>query len=170
MRQADTDHAQDPAVYSITVTHIGLPTGITARLLPENPRASVLERKETRFVMIALGAVSPEAGPRHLEHVYGWPKWRYPQPPAPGERWSVVFKGESRSWEGLIQMNPGGVPKVVHAGPHATPVTDQMWQMLHDTQTVVLCGGLRGEPTGPQMAVAVTQGRMHAILARVLIE
>ena len=69
MQQDDTDSAQDPAVYSATVTHIGLPTGFTARLLPEDRRAAVLERAEARIVTIVLGAVSPQAGPEHLERL-----------------------------------------------------------------------------------------------------
>lgn len=170
MQQEDTDPTQDPAVYSATVTHIALPTRFTAHLLPEDRRAAVLERTEARIVTIVLGAVSPQAGPRHLEHVFGWPKWHHPKPPETGERWSAVFNSESRSWDGMLQTNPGGPPKIVHAGPYATKVTDQMWQMLHDTGTVLLCGGLRGDPTGPEIGAAIARGKMHAVLARVLRE
>lgn len=171
MPQPQPDHAaEDPAVYSATVTHIGLPSDFRAHQLPENPQATVTERAQTRVVMVMMGAISPEAGPEHLERVFGWPRWRHPRLPEIGEHWSAVFRSESRTWAGLLQMSSGREPKVIDAGQYATPVTDQMWQMIADTQTVVLCGGLRGEPTGPQMGAAIAQGRMHAVLARALID
>jgi hypothetical protein len=106
MQQDDTDSAQDPAVYSATVTHIGLPTGFTAHLLPEDRRAAVLERTEARIVTIVLGAVSPQAGPRHLEHVFGWPKWQHPKLPETGERWSAVFNSESGRGKAWCKRTP----------------------------------------------------------------
>lgn len=54
MQQDDTDSAQDPAVYSATVTHIGLPTGFTAHLLQEDRRAGDVRLRLT-FLSRSIG-------------------------------------------------------------------------------------------------------------------
>ena len=169
MNKDQSDPVEDPAVYNATVTHTGFPTGFTARHSPEEPKATLLETTQTRLVLIALSAASDEAGPQHLERVYGWPRWQPPQHPEASPHWKAIFHEDSRSWEGMICKPPGGRTQIVRAGSHAMKVTGPMWDMLQSTRTVVLCGGLRGDPTGQQLVAAMAQGRLHAVLAEALV-
>ncbi|WP_405763852.1 hypothetical protein OG539_43450 [Actinacidiphila glaucinigra] len=161
----------DGAQYGATVTHVGFPTyDFTVRRHPTMPTAVALHRGQIRIVVIVLNATSDTAGPRHLETVYDWPVWRHPQRPEVRSDWFAIFHAASRSWRGIFHSGTsrGHAIQILDAG--VVRMTDQMWDMLQSTRTVVLCGGLRGDPSGPEIGAAIGKQRMHAILGQALFE
>lgn len=164
------DPTLDSAQYGATVTHVGFYAGdFTVRGHPTVPTAVALDRDQTRIVVIVLNATSDTAGPRHLETVYGWPVWRHPQRPEARSDWFAIFHTASRSWRGIFRSG-GQAHEVQILDAGAVRVTDQMWDMLQSTRTVVLCGGLRGDPSGSEIGAAIGQRRMHAVLSQALFE
>jgi hypothetical protein len=124
----------------------------------------------TRVVLIALNALPGTDGLQQVQD-FGWPVWNPPTPPGPNHQWKAVFSAQARAFEGLYCSTPQGQPpQVVKVGEHLVSVTDAMWQMLHASQSVVLCAGLTGDPTAGELSAAASQGMLRAVLVQALLE
>ncbi|MFF3950139.1 hypothetical protein ACFYYN_35775 [Streptomyces sp. NPDC001902] len=133
------------------------------------PTAVGLDRAQTRIVVIVLNATSDTAGPRHLETANVWPVRHHPQPPEARSDWFAIFHTASRSWKGIFRSGgQGHATQMLDAG--AVRMTDRMWDVLQSTRTIVLCGGLGGDPSGPEIVTAIGQRRMRAVLSQALFE
>lgn len=164
------DPTHDDAEYCATITHVGFPANsFSGRQHPSIPTATIMSRKETRIVTIALNAVSGTAGAHHLETVYGWPVWRPSLLPEACPDSYAIFHTPSRSFQGIFHPDIKGEAHELHImGGSGPRLTDQMWDMLQSTRTVVLCGGLHGDPSGPEIGRAIGQRRMRAVTGTAL--
>lgn len=157
-----------PPALNFTVTHVGLGT---SRLDSVQHKGLEVEIKfaSQRVVLIALSAEGGTAEGRQLSSFFGWPKWQAPSIPSTTHEWQAVFGAQTRAFEGIYRAAPEGEkPTVIRTSAHF-PVTPAMWQMIQESNCVVLCTGLAGDPTAAEFVTASADGRLQAVLAYALV-
>ncbi|WGD38703.1 hypothetical protein [Streptomyces cathayae] len=150
------------------MTHVGLDTSRLGNVRQQG-RQTEITLNRTRAVLIALNAVGGAEQVRQLNEFFAWPLWRGAAIPSVSPEWTAVFSTAARALEGIHGAAPQeGKPMIIRPAV-CDRLTDAMWEMLQTQNCVVLCTGVAGDPTAPQLGAAASDGSLHAALARVIL-
>ncbi|MET9104765.1 hypothetical protein [Streptomyces antibioticus] len=159
-------------VYNVGLSHVTLPS-----------QQVQIDRQTECFTEFTLGtdvilnALSTAADPASTDPVgtdtdrsrVTWPSWQARTVPQAHREWKAVFRTRDRTFRGIYYEAPAlEESQTLHVGTAAVALPDAMWKMLQNEPCAVLCTGLTGAPSAAEIATALREGMLQAVLVEAL--